>query len=96
MKKFKQLAGGLTEQVRFRLQKGCNNLSPQKRMITILCLCSAFGIVSFYMTASSFYTIWRNDKQTNKIHQVIKESGSRHLEVTTDSIIKPSKHLEYE
>jgi hypothetical protein len=96
MKKLKQHASDLTEQVRFRLQKGCNNLSPQKRMITIMCLCSAFGIASYYMTASSFYSIWRSDQQKNQTHQVNKDSGSHHPEVTTDSIIKSSKQLEYE
>ena len=96
MKKLKQHASGLTEQVRIRLQKGCNNLSPQKRMITIMCLCSAFGIASLYMTASSFYSIWRSDQQKNQTHQVNKESGLHHSEVTTDSIIKSSKQLEYE
>jgi len=96
MKRIKQRATGLTEQVRFRLQKRCNNLSPQKRMITIMCLCSAFGIASLYMTASSFYSIWRSDQQKNQTHQVNKESGLHHPEVTTDSIIKSSKQLEYE
>jgi len=96
MKRIKQRATSLTEQVSSRLQKGCNNLSPQKRMITIMCLCSAFGIASFYMTASSFYSIWRGDQQKNQTHQVNKESGLHHSEVTTDSIIKPSNQLEYE
>jgi hypothetical protein len=98
MKKLKQHASDLTEQVRFRLQKGCNNLSPQKRMITIMCLCFTFGIVSLYMTASSFYSIWRSDhdQQKNQTHQGNKESGLHHPEVTTDSIIKSSKQLKYE
>jgi len=96
MKRIKQRATSLTEQVRSRLQKGCNNLSPQKRMITILCLCSAFGIASLYMTASSFYSIWRSDQQTNQTHKENKESGLPHSEVTIDSIIKSSKQLEYE
>jgi len=96
MKKFEQHASGVTEQVRIRLQKGCNNLSPQKRMITIMCLCFTFGIASLYMTASSFYSIWRGDQQKNQTHQVNKESGLHHPEVTTDSIIKSSKQLEYE
>jgi len=96
MKRIKQRATGLTEQVQACLQKRCNNLSPQKRMITILCLCSAFGIVSLYMTASSFYSIWRSDRQKNQTHPENKESGSHHSEVTNDSIIKPSKQLEYE
>jgi len=96
MKKVKQHASGLTEQVRSRLQKGCNNLSPQKRMITILCLCFTFGIASLYMTASSFYSIWRSDQQKNQTHHVNKEFGLHHPEVTTDSIIKSSKQLEYE
>jgi hypothetical protein len=96
MKRIKQRATSLTEQVRSRLQKGCYNLSPQKRMITILCLCSVFGIASLYMIATSFYSIWRSDQQKNQTHQGNKESGSHHLEVTTDSIIKPSKQLKYE
>lgn len=96
MKRIKQRAIGLTEQVRSRLQKGCNNLTPQKRMVTILCLCFAFGIASLYMTASSFYSIWRGDQQKNQTHQGNKESGSHNLEVTTDSIIKSSKQLKYE
>ena len=96
MKKIKQRATSLTEQVSFRLQNGCNNLSPQKRMIAILFLCFAFGVVSLYMTASSFYSIWRSDQQKNQTHQGNKESGSHQSEVTTDSIIKSSKQLEYE
>ena len=60
-------------------------------MITILFLCSTFGIASLYMTAISFYSIWRSDQQINKTHQQNKESGSHQSEVTTDSIIKPSK-----
>jgi hypothetical protein len=96
MKKLKQHASGLTEQVRFRLQKGCNNLSPQKRMITIMCLCFTFGIVSLYMTASSFYSIWRSDQQTNQIHQVTKETGSHLSDSISDNSGKPSKQSEYE
>ena len=65
-------------------------------MIAILCLCSVFGIASLYMTASSFYSIWRGDKQKHQTHQVNKESGIHHSEVNTDSIIKPSKQLDYE
>jgi hypothetical protein len=96
MKRIKQRANSLTEQFSSRLQKGCNNLSPQKRMITIMCLCFTFGIASFYMTASSFYSIWWNDQQKNQTHQGNKESGLPHSEVITDSIIKSSKQLEYE
>jgi len=96
MKKFKQHASGLTEQVRFRLQKRCNNLSPQKRMITIMCLCSAFGIASLYMTASSFYSIWRSDQRKNQIHQVNKESGLHLSDSISEKSSKPLKQLEYE
>jgi hypothetical protein len=96
MKKLIQQVTGLTDWVNLHLKKRCNNLSPQKQMIAILFLCSAFGVVSFYMTASSFYSIWRSDQQTNQTHQVNKDSGSPQSEVTTDSIIKSSKQLEYE
>ena len=96
MKKVRQQANRLTDRINLHLKKMCSNLSPQKRMITIMCLCSAFGIASLYMTASSFYSIWRSDQDKNQTHQVNKESGLHHSEVTTDSIIKPSKQLEYE
>jgi len=96
MKRIKQLANSLTEHVRFHLQKGCNNLSPQKRMITIMCLCSAFGIASLYMTASSFYSIWRSDQQKNQIHQVNKESGLHLSDSISDKSSKQSKQSEYE
>jgi len=96
MKSIKQRAASLTEQASFRLQKRCNNLSPKKRMITILFLCSAFGIASLYMTASSFYSIWRGNQQINQTYKGNHESGSHHSEATTDSIIKSSKQLEYE
>jgi hypothetical protein len=96
MKRIKHQLTGLTEQGCFRLQKGCNNLSPRKRIIIILFLCSAFGLISLYMTASSFYSIWRGDQQINKKQQFNNESGTHHSKVTTDSIIKPSKQLEYE
>lgn len=65
-------------------------------MITILCLCFVFGIASLYMTASSFYSIWRSDQPKNQTYQGNKESDSYHSEVITDSIIKPSKQLDYE
>jgi len=96
MKKLIQQVTCLTDWVNLHLRKRCNNLSPRKRMIAILFLCSAFGIASLYMTASSFYSIWWSDQQKNQTHQVNKESGLHHSEVTTDSIINSSKQLEYE
>jgi hypothetical protein len=96
MKRIKQRATSLTEQVRFRLQKGCNNLSPQKRMITIMCLCFTFGIASLYMTASSFYSIWRSDQQKNQTHQGNKKSGLHLSDSISDKSSKPSKQSEYE
>lgn len=96
MKRIKQRATDLTEQVLVRLQNECNNLSPKKRMITILSLCFTFGIASLYMAASSFYSIWRGDQQINNTHQLNNESGSHHSKVTTGSTIKPLKQLEYE
>jgi hypothetical protein len=96
MKKARQQVNSLTERINLHLKKVCSDLSPQKRMIAILFLCSSFGVVSIYMTANSFYSIWKSDRQTNPIHQLNKESGQPKSESAADSIIKSSKHLEYE
>jgi len=96
MKKVRQQANRFTDRINLHLKKMCSNLSPQKRMIAILFLCSSFGIVSLYMTANSFYSIWKSDRQINPIHHQNKESGQFRSDSATDSITKSSKNHEYE
>ena len=53
-----------------KLQKYCASLSPKKRLVSILILCSVFGIVSLYISFSSIYNINKADRQQIKIEHI--------------------------
>ena len=90
------------------LRRMCGALSPEKRIITILILCTLFGISSLYLTVSSIYNIgWRNaqrqyqDTIANgmKIEHIGRlniTSGEHHRQAIYDSIHNPIKQQAYE
>ena len=53
-----------------KLQKYCASLSPKKRLVSILILCSVFGIVSLYISFSSIYNINKADSEQIKIEHI--------------------------
>lgn len=50
-----------------KLQTYCASLSPKKRIISILVLCSIFGIVSLYYAFSAIYNINKTDREQIRI-----------------------------
>lgn len=53
-----------------KLQSYCDSLSPKKRLISILVLCSIFGIISLYFSFSAIYNINRTDREQIKIEHI--------------------------
>ena len=53
-----------------KLQNYCASLSPKKRLVSILILCSVFGIVSLYISFSSIYNINKTDSEQIKIEHI--------------------------
>lgn len=53
-----------------KLKNYCASLSPKKRLVSILILCSFFGIVSLYFSLSSIYNIKKTDRQQIKIGHI--------------------------
>jgi hypothetical protein len=53
-----------------RLQSYCDTLSPKKRLISILVLCSIFGIISLYFSFSGIYCINKTDREQIKIEHL--------------------------
>ena len=65
-KKFFQLRSRIEE----KLQNYCASLSPKKRLVSIMILCSVFGIFSLYISFSSIYNINKADRQQIKIEHI--------------------------
>jgi len=65
-KKFFQFRGRIEE----KLKQYCASLSPQKRLFSILILCTIFGIVSLYISFSSIYNINKTDREQIKIEHI--------------------------
>jgi hypothetical protein len=53
-----------------KLQTYCASLSPKKRLISILVLCSIFGIVSLYFAFSAIYNINKAHREQIKIEHI--------------------------
>lgn len=53
-----------------KLQSYCASLSPKKRLVSILVLCSLFGIVSVYFAFSSIYNINKTNREQIKIGHI--------------------------
>jgi hypothetical protein len=53
-----------------KLQSYCASLSPKKRLISILVLCSLFGIVSLYFAFFSIYNINKTNREQIKIEHI--------------------------
>lgn len=53
-----------------KLQSYCASLTPKKRLISILVLCSLFGIVSLYFAFSSIYNINKTNREQIKIEHI--------------------------
>ena len=58
---------GLIEE---KLQSYCASLSPKKRLVSILVLCSIFGVVSLYFSFSAIYSINKMDREQVKIEHI--------------------------
>jgi len=58
---------GLIEE---KLQSYCASLSPKKRLVSILVLCSIFGVVSLYFSFSAIYSINKTDREHIKIEHI--------------------------
>ena len=78
-KKFFQFRSRIEE----KLKQYCASLSPKKRLVSILILCSAFGIASLYISFSAIYNINKTDSEQIKIEHI------NQLQLhETDSILK--------
>jgi len=53
-----------------KLKQYCTSLSPKKRLVSILILCTIFGIVSLYISFSSIYNINKTDREQIKIEHI--------------------------
>jgi hypothetical protein len=53
-----------------KLKNYCASLSPKKRLVSILILCSFFGIVSLYFSFSAIYNINKTDRDQIKIEHI--------------------------
>ena len=53
-----------------KLKQYCASLSPKKRLVSILILCTIFGIASLYISFSSIYNINKTDKEQIKIEHI--------------------------
>jgi len=58
---------GLIEE---KLQSYCASLSPKQRLVSILVISSAFGIVSLYFSFSAIYSINKTDREQIKIEHI--------------------------
>jgi len=65
-KKFFQFRSRIEE----KLKLYCASLSPKKRLVSVLILCSFFGIVSLYISFSSIYNINKTDREQIKIGHI--------------------------
>ena len=53
-----------------KLEIYCASLSPKKRLVSILVLCSIFGIVSLYFAFSAIYKINKTDGEQFKMEHI--------------------------
>ena len=58
------------DRIEEKLQKYCASLSPKKRLVSVLILCSIFGIVSLYFSFSAIYSINKTDRDQIKIEHI--------------------------
>ena len=65
-KKFFQFRSRIEEMLR----QYCASLSPKKRLVSILILCSVFGIFSLYISFSAIYNINKTDRDQIKIEHI--------------------------
>ena len=65
-KKFFQIRSRIEE----KLKQYCASLSPKKRLVSILILCTIFGIFSLYISFSAIYNINKTDREQIKIEHI--------------------------
>ena len=65
-KKFFQFRSRIEE----KLKQYCASLSPKKRLVSILILCTIFGIVSLYISFSCIYNINKTNSEQIKIEHI--------------------------
>ena len=53
--------------IKEKLQNYCASLSPKKRLVSILILCTIFGIASLYISFSAIYNINKTNSEQIKI-----------------------------
>lgn len=70
--------------VDYGLRRKCGELTPEKRLITILAMCVLFGIGSIYMTVSSIYNIGKRDVEQKYLE--LEHIKRLELEYSNDSI----------
>jgi len=58
------------DRIEEKLQSYCASLSPKKRLVSVLILCSIFGIVSLYFSFSAIYSINKTDRDQIKIEHI--------------------------
>jgi hypothetical protein len=79
--------------VDYGLRRMCGELTPEKRLITILAMCVIFGIGSIYMTVSSIYNIGKRDAEQKYLE--LEHIKRLELQYSNDSI-KQLNRKEYE
>ena len=89
----KKLINKFLDWVDYGLRRMCGELTPEKRLITILAMCVIFGIGSIYMTVSSIYNIGKRDAEQKylELEHIIRLE----LQYSNDSI-KQLNRKEYE
>ena len=65
-KKFFQFRSRIEE----KLKLYCASLSPKKRLVSILILCTLFGIASLYISFSAIYNINKTNSEQIKIEHI--------------------------
>ncbi|MEN6363392.1 MAG: TraL conjugative transposon family protein [Bacteroidales bacterium] len=65
-KKFFQFRSRIDE----KLQNYCASLSPKKRLVSILILCTIFGIASLYISFSAIYNINKTNSEQIKMEHI--------------------------
>ena len=89
----KRLIRKFLDWVDYGLRRMCGELTPEKRLITILAMCVIFGIGSIYMTVSSIYNIGKRDAEQKYLE--LEHIKRLELQYSNDSI-KQLNRKEYE
>ena len=89
----KKLINKFLDWVDYGLRRLCGELTPEKRLITILAMCVIFGIGSIYMTVSSIYNIGKRDAEQKYLE--LEHIKRLELQYSNDSI-KQLNRKEYE